>query len=187
MADTPHGRPMRMLVLCGLVLAGCATTQGGDLGIDPYAVQIAEPGEATCTATSASDNAAGAAATNRARSSAGLPAVTARPVLAQVAAAHACDMARRGRMTHIGSTTTGPAARVRAAGYAPSVTAENIAAGPYALPRVLQEWNASQGHRTNILLPQVRDFGIGRAVGADGRTVYWSAVYAAPRQGPVRR
>ncbi|WP_265502129.1 CAP domain-containing protein [Paracoccus beibuensis] len=180
MAERQLRLPAQMLALCGLALAGCAAPSA-DLGTDAYAVQVAEPGEATCAATSASENAAGAAATNSARSRASLPPVTARPVLAKVAAAHACDMAKRGRMTHIGSTTSGPAARVRAAGYAPSVTAENIAAGPYTLPRVLQEWNSSQGHLSNIMLPQVRDYGIGRAIGADGRTVYWAAVYAAPR------
>lgn len=186
MAITNPKRAARMLALCGMALAGCSASTA-DLGSDPYAVQVAEPGEATCLATSAAENADGAAATNRARSRSGLGPVTASPRLAEVAAAHACDMARRGRMTHIGTSTSGPAARVRAAGYAPSVTAENIAAGPYSLSRVLQEWNSSQGHLANIMLPQVRDYGVGRAIGADGRTVYWAAVYAAPRQGPARR
>ena len=34
--------------------------------------------------------------------------------LAEAAARHACDMAQRGRMTHIGSATPGPAPRVKA-------------------------------------------------------------------------
>ena len=185
-------QPMRLsaVALSCAILAGCAQTTpdiriGGD--DDPYAMQLMPAGKATCLATSSSQNSHGAAATNAVRRNAGLPPVQPNAVLARVAAQHACDMAQRGRMTHTGSRTKGPGPRVKAAGYAPMVTAENIAAGPYPLPRVLQEWNSSQGHRTNIMLPQVRDFGIGRAVGADGRTVYWSAVYAAPRQGPVRR
>ena len=84
-------------------------------------------------------------------------------------------------MAHRGSSSSGPAARVKALGYAPRLTAENIAAGPYSLNRVLAEWNASRGHLENIYIPQVREVGIGRAVGSDGRTVFWSAVYGAPK------
>nr|WP_111300222.1 CAP domain-containing protein [Paracoccus saliphilus] len=166
-----------------LILAACAPGSGsGTAGAsDPYAVQVGAPGEATCLATTPSQNAAAAAATNAPRNSAGLPQVSPSPRLAQVAAAHACDMARRGRMTHIGTTTSGPADRLRLLGYTPRITAENIAAGPYQLQRVLREWHSSRAHLDNILLPQVEDYGIGQAIAADGRTVYWSAVYAAPR------
>ena len=84
-------------------------------------------------------------------------------------------------MAHRGSKTTGPAQRVKALGYPTQITAENIAAGPFSLTRVLGEWNASAGHLENINIPQLRDVGIGRAIGSDGRTVFWSAVYAAPK------
>lgn len=169
------------LVLMAAVLSACATSTTTSKGVDPYAVQVAEAGAATCPATSQADNATGAAATNTLRQQAGLRPVQSSMTLAQVAARHACDMAGRGRMTHIGSTTSGPGDRLRAVGYRPSISAENIAAGPYSLNRVLAEWNASAGHRSNILLPQMRDYGVGQAIGADGRTRYWAAVYAAPR------
>ena len=42
-------------------------------------------------------------------------------------------------------------------------------------------WMRSPPHLANIANAQVRHVGIGRAVGADGRTTYWTAVYAAPR------
>lgn len=169
-------------LLCAL-LAGCAQTKpdirvGGD---DPHDMQLMPAGKATCLATSPTQNSHGAAATNAVRRKAGLPPVQPDPVLARVAAQHACDMAKRGRMTHQGSTTAGPGPRVKAAGYAPLVTAENIAAGPYSQEGVLQAWNASGGHRANMLIPQVRDYGIGQAIGPDGRTRFWAAVYAAPR------
>ena len=61
------------------------------------------------------------------------------------------------------------------------VTAENIAAGHFDLNRVLHEWNVSTGHHANIVIPQMRHMGIGEAVGADGKTRFWAAVYAAPR------
>ncbi|TGN61531.1 CAP domain-containing protein, partial [Paracoccus liaowanqingii] len=134
-----------------------------------------------CRPAGAAQTAAGAAATNALRGPAGLVPVTPDPLLSRVAAAHACDMARRGRMTHLGSTTTGPAMRLKQAGYRPAISAENIAAGPFSLSRVLAEWTASPGHRANILLPQMRDFGVGQALGPDGRNTYWVAVYAAPR------
>ena len=144
-------------------------------------VQASPPGAAQCPSPSLAEQAAGVRATNVARTSAGLAPVRANATLAQAAAAHACDMAQRGRMTHTGTSTSGPAQRVKSLGYAPRVTAENIAAGPYNADQALAAWNASSGHLSNILISQMRDFGIGQAIGSDGRTVYWAAVYAAPR------
>lgn len=167
-----------------LALAGCA----GDKEMLKSAasskypdVQASPPGAAQCQSTSATDNATAAAATNVARRAAGLPDVQPNAVLAQAAAAHACDMAERGMMAHRGRSSSGPAAPVKSLGYAPRLTAENIAAGPYSLDRVLAEWNGSGGHLENIRIPKLREVGIGRAVGSDGRTVFWSAVYGAPR------
>lgn len=176
----------RMALLSGLVLmlAGCAAETGvvRSASSSKYPdVQATAPGEARCFATSAGENAAAAAATNAARGAAGLPAVKPDALLARAAAAHACDMAQRGLMAHRGSSSTGPAARVKSLGYAPRLTAENIAAGPYSLNRVLGEWNRSGGHLENINIPQVQEVGIGRAIGSDGKTVFWSAVYADPK------
>lgn len=168
------------LLAAVLAVAGCGASSTRPAADDPYAVQVGAAGSATCPSTSASANATGAAATNNLRGRQGLSPVRPNAQLARVAAQHACDMAQRGRMTHIGSTTTGPGARLRAAGYQPRITAENIAAGPFNLTRVLGEWNASPGHVANIMLPQISDFGIGEAISADGRTRYWAAVYAAP-------
>lgn len=149
--------------------------------LDRAVVQAAAPGPASCAQTSAAVNAAAARATSARRQAMGLGKVRASDRLARVAALHACDMARRGLMAHHGSTTRGPAQRVKAQGYRPSLTAENIAAGPFDLGQVLGIWDSSPGHRANILLPAVREVGIGHAVAADGRTVFWAAVYANPR------
>lgn len=166
----------------GLVLlAGCGTPEVSAPAKDAHAMQLMDPGAAQCITTTLADNEAAAQVTNALRASHGLPPVRASATLGQVAAQHSCDMARRGRMTHIGSTTSGPSQRVKAAGYRPAVTAENIAAGPFSRGRVLQEWNASQGHRANILIPQIREVGIGSAVGPDGKTTFWSAVYSVER------
>lgn len=167
-----------------LLLAACAvpaTTPSRHRGSGHPDVQASAPGKATCYTTGAGENRAVAQATTAARRSRGLAPVSANPALAVAAAKHACDMAKRGRMTHVGTSTKGPSQRVKAVGYAPRVTAENIAAGPFGLGRVLSEWSSSSGHLANILIPQVRDVGIGRAVGSDGRTMFWAAVYGAPR------
>lgn len=172
------------LIAAALMLGACgAAPSGGDpmTAKDKHAMQLMDGGPAQCIASTPEDGRAVAEATSRLRAAHGLSPVRANPLLDQVAAAHACDMAARGRMTHIGTTTTGPAQRVKARGYRPVLTAENIAAGPFSRPRVLAEWSASQGHRDNILLPQVREVGIGQAIGPDGKTRFWVAVYTAPR------
>lgn len=164
-----------------LLIAACSPVHAPSGGSDPHAVQAAAAGKPTCLKTTAIQNDLGARATNTMRRRAGLQPVRPNALLASVASRHACDMARRGLMTHVGTGTPGPAARVKAVGYRPTLTAENIAAGPYSLGQVLAAWNASKGHRTNIMIPQVRDYGIGQAIGADGRTRFWTAIYAAPK------
>lgn len=165
-------------------LAGCGTPdpviRSGSSSKYPD-VQATAPGNAQCFTTSQADNAVAATYTNAARRSAGLPPVRPNKTLAEAAAAHACDMAKRGLMAHHGSRTTGPAQRVKSLGYPTRLTAENIAAGPFSLHRVLGEWNDSSGHLDNIHIPQVQEVGIGRAIGSDGKTVFWAAVYAMPK------
>lgn len=167
-----------------LGLAACGAKDTGTPGpaaADPHDVQVIASGEATCLATTRDQNRIGAHRTNSVRSRVGFASVEPNDILAMVAAGHACDMAKRGRMTHVGSKTSGPGARVKVLGYKPALTAENIAAGPFDLQRVLHEWNRSPGHLENILIPNIRDYGIGQAIGADGKTRFWAAVYAAPR------
>lgn len=166
------------LTVAGL-LAGCAQT-----GTETPAAgdDVAATGQVSCMASSRVQNGAGASATNAARARAGLPPVKVNMLLAKVAAEHACDMARRGTMSHRGTNSAGPGPRVKAAGYAPSITAENIAAGPWDLNGVLAQWSANGGHRANMLRPTMQDFGIGYAYGADGRTRFWAAIYAAPKR-----
>lgn len=127
------------------------------------------------------ENEAAVRATNATRQARGLSPLKPNPDLAAAAARHACDMAKRGVMSHNGSKSKGPMQRLKKEGYRPSIAAENIAAGPWGQDRVLVEWARSSGHLANILIPQVRHYGIGKAVGADGKTVYWAAVYSAPR------
>ena len=142
---------------------------------------VAAAGAATCPSTSTAEVSAALARTNAVRREAGLAPLTANPVLQRVAEKHACDMARRGLMTHAGTTTTGPLARAKQEGYRPRVISENIAAGApgrFTLTGTLEQWALSPKHRANITIAQMQDFGIGHAVAADGKATFWTAVYA---------
>lgn len=135
-------------------------------------------GSATCAPLTPAENAVALAATNSVRANRGLPPLAAQAQLQRVANAHACEMAQRGTMTHRGTKSSGPGARLRAHGYNSRVAAENIAAGRMSLQQVLAEWSGSGGHVANITRPDVSDFALGRGIGADGRTTFWAAVYA---------
>ena len=139
-------------------------------------------GAVTCYNTTRQENDAAVRATNATRKQRGLAPLRANDDLALAAARHACDMARRSVMSHRGTKTSGPMQRLKKIGYKPRLAAENIAAGPWGQERVLIEWERSSGHLANILIPQIRHYGIGKAIGADGKTVFWAAVYSAPKR-----
>ena len=137
----------------------------------------------TCYKTSRQENEAAVGATNVTRKQRGLAPLRANNDLALAAARHACDMAQRSVMSHRGANTRGPMQRLKKTGYKPRLAAENIAAGPaWGQERVLIEWERSSGHLANILIPQLKHYGIGKAIGADGKTVFWAAVYSAPKR-----
>ncbi|MDX2215545.1 MAG: CAP domain-containing protein [Oculatellaceae cyanobacterium bins.114] len=51
--------------------------------------------------------------------------------------------------------------RIRTAGYQPQWWAENIAAGYTTPDQVVQAWIDSEGHRRNILSPELKEIGVG--------------------------
>ena len=144
-------------------------------------IMAAAAGQAQCVPTSPEAAAAALAATNRARAARGLTPLRTNARLQRAAEAHACEMAMRGAMTHAGTKTIGPMARTKGQGYAPRLTAENIAAGRFDLNRVLSEWNSSPDHLSNVVIPGTQDYGIGQAVAADGKTTFWAAIYGKPK------
>jgi uncharacterized protein YkwD len=98
------------------------------------------------------------------------------------AAAHAKDMARRGKMTHDGSDGSTPAERATRAGYPWKFVAENVAAGQTTADEVVATWLASPGHCANIMNPDLREMGIAFAFDAtkpDG--TYWTQVLGTRR------
>lgn len=138
-------------------------------------------GQAHCTGTTPSEAAAALASANAQRTARGLAPIATDSRLQRAAEAHACEMAQRGTMTHAGTGASGPRARAAQYGYHARLASENIAAGHFDLGRVLAEWSGSPKHAQNMLLPQLRQTGIGHATAADGRTRFWTVIYAAPR------
>lgn len=102
---------------------------------------------------------------NQLRGSQGLAPVAASDRLEEAAKAHALDMARKGFFSHTGSNGSSVMARAQKAGYAPCMIAENIAQGQMGLAEVMQDWANSPGHRQNMLLDEVKEYGLVRAEG----------------------
>lgn len=144
-------------------------------------VAVALAGPAQCNPMTEAEIAQALASTNATRAVSGLPAIQASDKAQRAAEKHACDMASRGMMTHTGRDTPGPSPRMKREGYKPRLVAENIAAGHMNLHQAVREWSASPGHRANIVIPGLRDFGIARAIGSDGRSQFWVAVYGQPQ------
>ncbi|WP_026310998.1 CAP domain-containing protein [Parafrankia elaeagni] len=118
--------------------------------------------------------------TNAERARFGLAPLSAEPRLAAAAARHSADMAARGFFAHETPEGVGVAGRVVSCGYVYAVVAENIAAGQRTAREVVAGWMDSPGHRANILRPEVRQLGVGRAEGGE-YGVYWTQVFGTPR------
>ncbi|CAO5149652.1 conserved hypothetical protein [Frankia sp. AiPs1] len=135
---------------------GGATPPGGD-GLAPMLAQVVT-------------------LTNVERQQAGLLPLSVDPVLTAAADGHSADMARRGFFAHTSPDGRTVSDRVTALGYRYSRVAENIAAGQTSAQEVVSGWMNSPGHRANILLPQLREIGVGHAVGGEYGT-YWTQVF----------
>jgi uncharacterized protein YkwD len=117
--------------------------------------------------------------TNVARQEEGCSALRMDAKLRTAARRHSTDMARFGFMSHTGHDGSGPAQRIRAAGYQITGTwAENIARGYPSPEAVMDGWLNSPGHRANILNCSLRAIGVGVVRSAGGR-VYWTQDFGA--------
>ncbi len=112
-------------------------------------------------------------AINAARAAAGRTALVADLRLVCAAGAHARDLARRGTLDHRGVDGADLTTRLARVGYPYVRAAENLALAN-DVAEVIGLWQASPGHRRNMLDPAVTDAGVGRAV-AEGQ-VYWVLV-----------
>ena len=112
---------------------------------------------------------------NAFRAENGLPPLSFSPVLQEVAAAHARDMAARGEMTHTGSDGSSIGDRIQRSGYRLRSGAENIAVTRNGLDAAMRIWINSPPHRANMLMPGVREYGLAQSGN------YWAMVVAGAR------
>ena len=119
--------------------------------------------------------------TNKARAAEKLPPLTANAALFQAARSHSENMAKQSKLEHEldGKRVSD---RATAAGYNWDEIAENIAVAENATPQeVVEGWLKSEGHRKNLLNPNVTEIGLGVATTAKGET-YYTQVFAKPHK-----
>lgn len=107
------------------------------------------------------------------------------PTLADVARAHALDMARRGYRAHIDPEGRNPLDRTQAAGVKGfRLLAENIGASDVTgdrLGAIVAAWLESPIHRENLLNPAFNATGVGLARSAAGETIVVQLYATFPR------
>jgi len=112
----------------------------------------------------------------------GLPALTERSPLTEVARAHSEDMVRRGYFSHVSPEKKDVADRVRADGLRYRRVAENIQMSRGtrdAAQSAVDSWMDSESHRGSILDPGFVETGVGVAVAEDGE-IYFTQVFMTP-------
>jgi uncharacterized protein YkwD len=109
---------------------------------------------------------------NAHRATHGLRPLTANADLAQAAGRHSRDMVRRAFFAHVTPTGKGPGRRIRGSGYLRGVLrwsiGENLAWGTGSLSTpdaIVAAWIASPAHERVLLDTQVREVGVGIAIG----------------------
>lgn len=119
------------------------------------------------------------ARTNAERAKAGLPPLIDSPDLDRAAQTHAEDMLRRGYFEHESPEGKTVRQRARSQGYDWRAIGENIALGQLTVDEVMDGWMKSPEHRANILDPDVRDLGVGLALGEgrEGFRILWVQVF----------
>jgi uncharacterized protein YkwD len=112
----------------------------------------------------------------------GLRPLKLQPAITEAARSHARDLAKWDRISHFGSDGSNPWDRVKRAGYNARLAAENVGTGQVTIEEVMKGWEASPGHKKNLLLPEAEHMGI--ALVQDPKTefkTFWTLVIASPR------
>lgn len=114
---------------------------------------------------------------NAARTAHGLAPLQWNARLADAAAAHAADLQRCGKLAHDGCDGNQLPQRATRAGYAFRRISENLALCPCDAAAVVPLWLNSEGHRRNLLDPNVTEMGADtRLDNADLRRQQWVLV-----------
>jgi uncharacterized protein YkwD len=122
---------------------------------------------------------------NNARTGSGLAALTLNDRLSAAAKAHATDMVCNNYLSHLGLSGSTPESRVAAQGYTASLVVENLYALHPAFGGNAQAafdwWMNDPTSRTNLLSPNVTEFGISYQVSDQSLLGgYFVAVFAKP-------
>ncbi|MFZ1340127.1 MAG: CAP domain-containing protein [Paracoccaceae bacterium] len=111
---------------------------------------------------------------NAERRARNLPALRLDAALDKAAQGHACDNARRLSISHDSADGSRLQHRLKRAGYPYRTAAENTGRGFRSGARAVQWWMNSPHHKDNILLPEIRDIGIGIALSdAPDSRLHW--------------
>lgn len=114
---------------------------------------------------------------NAARATHGLAALRWNARLAEAAAMHAADLQTCRKLAHEGCDGSDLPLRAQRAGYAFRRVSENLALCPCDAANVVQLWLDSDGHRRNLLDPNVSELGADtRADATDLRRQQWVLV-----------
>ncbi len=162
------GLPRLALLVMLVALAGCTET--------PQVEVISNP----ATAPVPVDPAEAARIINAFRADNGVPPVRVNAALNAIAQDYADRLAAYGQLTHeLGGNL---ASRLRRGGYAYLAAGENLGAGYRSIDEAVARWEASPGHRANLLEAPLTQMGIATAFNIDSpyRT-FWVLVLAAPR------
>lgn len=166
------------IVLCVLLaVAGCGRFGLGDSGPPTTVPNVARersvnPAEAIRQI-------------NAYRASKGRGPLTVDPVLNQVAAETARELARRNTIKTEMHTGKGLARRLDAKRYPFGRAAENLGAGYPTLAMAIDGWKASRGHNKNLLIRDVTRAGIGLALTDKGPYhSYWVLILTRPLGQP---
>ena len=109
-----------------------------------------------------------AAGLNANRESNALARLTFNSELSQAAMSHACDMSANNYVDHRGTDGSNSQDRARQMGYHDCLIAENLAWGYPDPAQIVSGWMTSPHHRSNMLLANVHDFGVGIVDSARG-------------------
>jgi len=169
--DAIGTRSALALAVGAAVLAGCAK------GVRPTGEPTLYQSLAQPNATLDANAAASMISSYRANN--GLPAVAIDPQLMQLAGAHARAMASRNKVDqNLGGTFT---VRLKQAGYAAKIAAENVSAGYHTLAEAFSGWRDSPPHRANMLLSGATKMGIATAFAPGTKyKVFWSLILTEP-------
>ena len=120
--------------------------------------------------------------TNQERTRAGLSPLKLSPELSFAAFKHAHDLAEHDIGGHQGTDGSNVSRRIEREGYSWSSNGENVYwQQPFdSQASAVQWWMNSDGHRRNILNPNFKEIGLGKAYNSKTKKYYYVQVFATP-------